>query len=70
MADEKLLRDLTAREADAFQRLCQARDELEVVSDAIAVLLDRPALLAGPRHRVGRSRLTPLGMTPFGKKIK
>lgn len=59
--NEKLLRDLTRRERNAYRRLCVARNDLEVLSDAIAVLLEQPALLAGRRHRVGGSRLTPLG---------
>ena len=62
--NEKLLRDLTRRERNAYRRLCVARDDLEVLSDAIAVLLDPPLLLAGRRGRrprAGRhSKLTTL----------
>jgi hypothetical protein len=55
----KLLRDLTRKERRAYQRLCVARNDLEVLSDAIAVLLDPPAIMAG-RPRARRSRLSPL----------
>ena len=61
MNDRKLLQSLTARERDALRRLCLARDELEVVSDAIATLLDQPVMLAGRRRPFGGG-LTPLGV--------
>jgi hypothetical protein len=60
--NDKLLRELTRKERGAYRRLVTACNDLEVLSDAIAVLLDQPALLAGRQPQAGRhSKLTPLG---------
>jgi hypothetical protein len=59
--NDKLLRELTRKERSAYRRLCVARNDLEVLSDAIAVLLDQPVMLAGRRRPLG-SGLTPLGV--------
>ena len=58
--NDKLIRELTRKERGAYRRLVTARNDLEVLSDAIAVLLDPPVMLAGRRRPLG-SELTPLG---------
>ena len=66
--NDKLLRDLTRQERDAYQRLCTARNDLEVLSDQIACLLDQPTLMAGIRRRPLGSRLMPLFVPRKSKK--